>query len=450
MDNELAVYAELDGEYVVVGRISSRAILDINNQNICFKYDSSYLLRENAHSISACLPLREEEFDPQTTQAFFEGLVPEGSMRRVLSNAFHVGSENYQQIISRLNNESCGALVFKADDEDPLAHREYEPIDFEQLAQLAKSPTAQALQFNTTSRLSLAGAQAKVGLYRAQPDSSTNLSSSCPSCFKSDDLTKGWFLPKGSAPSTHIVKAADGTFPHLTINEALCMLTAKHFGFEVAECELIRIEDEEPLLVIKRFDREAVFSSEFPKRLHQEDFCQASGLLPTWKYEPTDENYVGRCASVINAQSSNPFGDRAMFFSSILFDWACGNCDNHLKNHSLLWSADWASKQLSPLYDITCTTIYPGLDREMGVSLCASRRIDDVVLEDILAVAKRAGVPEKLAKSELEELGDSFIDAVRLAERDILEQGFDAVTDIAEHIVCDFERRCLRVIRGVL
>ena len=85
----------------------------------------------------------------------------------------------------------------------------------------------------------------------------------------------------------------------------------------------------------------------------------------------------------------------------------------------------------------------------MGVSLCASRRIDDVAFEDILTSAKRAGVPGKLAKSELEELGDSFVDAVRQAERDIIERGFEATSDIADHIVHDFERRCLRVIRDV-
>ena len=131
-----------------------------------------------------------------------------------------------------------------------------------------------------------------------------------------------------------------------------------------------------------------------------------------------------------------------MEFSHILFDWAIGNCDNHLKNHSFLWTPDWSSKVLSPLYDITCTTIYPELDREMGVSLCASRKIDDVTLSDVLDAAKTMGMPEKIARGELDELGRSFTKVLRQAEQELVEEGFTEASRFAAHIEQDFKRRC--------
>ena len=115
-----------------------------------------------------------------------------------------------------------------------------------------------------------------------------------------------------------------------------------------------------------------------------------------------------------------------MEFSHILFDWAISNCDNHLKNHSFLWTPDWSSKALSPLYDITCTT----------------RRIDDVTLSDVLDAAKTMGVPEKIARGELDELGRSFTKVLRQAEQELVEEGFTEVSRFAAHIEQDFKRRC--------
>ena len=64
-----------------------------------------------------------------------------------------------------------------------------------------------------------------------------------------------WYAPRGSAPSAHIVKAADGTFRDLAINEAICLETARQLDFDAAETLLIAVGEGEPLLAVKRFDR---------------------------------------------------------------------------------------------------------------------------------------------------------------------------------------------------
>lgn len=417
-DPRLLVYREFGSDYQLVGAITP------SSDGAAFSYDKGYVSRSDAHAISGCLPLATETFDARATGVFFDGLLPEGSMRNTLSEALHAPSEDFGKLLSRLNNESAGALVFCEEGIDPASNRRYEVFPFSELEEFASAPRAKALALDIASRLSLAGAQMKIGLFH-----------------EGADLSKGWFVPKGSAPSTHIVKASDGTFDDQTINEALCLETARQMGFDVTECALIKISGREPLLAVERFDRTLQLSAAFPHRLHQEDFCQAAGIASSLKYEPTDGHYLALASDVLSKASANPFGDRAMFFSRLLFDWAIGNCDNHLKNHSLLWRTDWSGCGLSPLYDITCTTRYPALAREMGISLCQSRKIDDVTIGDILASAKVAGLPPKMAASEFEQMEELFPKALRAAEAEIAEKGFSEVSKLADYIEGDFLKR---------
>lgn len=417
-DPLLLVHREFDARYQLVGTIAP------SPDGAVFSYDREYASRGDAHAISSHLPLAAETFGPEATDAFFEGLLPEGPLRSRLSEALHAPSQDFGRLLAHLNNESTGALVFCQEGIDPANDRGYESLHFSDLEELASAPRAKALALDIASRLSLAGAQTKVGLFH-----------------EGADLSKGWFVPKGSAPSTHLVKASDGTFAEQTMNEALCLETAREMGFDVAECALMEIPGREPLLAIKRFDRTLQPSAEFPRRLHQEDFCQAAGIPSSLKYEPTDGHYRDLAYHVLSQASANPFGDRAMFFSRLLFDWAIGNCDNHLKNHSLLWREDWSGCRLSPLYDITCTTRYPELAREMGISLCPSRKIDDVTKEDILSSAETIGLPPRMAASEFDQMEDLFPKALRAAEAEIAGQGFTDVTRMADYIEGDFRKR---------
>lgn len=418
---KIIVFRETSGDFQSIGSIIA------NEDNILFSYSDDYLACKEARAVSVRLPLRPEPFSESETEAFFDGLLPEGVLRRNATSAIHADGRDTASLLMRLNLESVGALVFAEEGVDPAANRSYEPLSFFQIEEFAKAPHQKALEFSMTSRLSLAGAQSKIGLLH-----------------EDDDPQSGWFIPKGSAASTHILKAVDGTFPHQTINEALCLKTAENLGFETARSMLVPIEGQEPLLCVERFDRIRGPHGNICRK-HQEDFCQASGLTSSNKYEPTGGNYLNRMASVIAAESANPFGDRMLLFESLLLDWAIGNCDNHLKNRSLLWSADWNEKTLSPLYDITNTTIYPALDKEMGVSLCPSRRIDDVELTDIVNSAKQAGVAKKLALGQLEEFRDEFEKALNKAENELVAQAFPEASLVADHIREEWRKKMTRL-----
>ena len=419
-EDTLFVYRERLGLFELVGKIEQLG------DALTFTYDETYLHGLAPHAISHSLPLTNGTFSPEDTRTFFDGILPEGSMRRSLSVSFHTSSNDTRSLIERLNNESAGALVFKVDGEKPDEGRGYVPMDEEMLAKFAKTPKEIAPQIIRRSRLSLAGAQMKIGLFH-------------------DKVRDIWFYPQGAAPSSHIVKACDGSYPQQTLNEAICMETAARLGIETAPCQLIAVDGCEPLIAIERFDRIDA-GDVYMHRLHQEDFLQALPYLRD-KYEPTDGNYANQCVALIQSESKNPFGDKQLFLSRLMFDWAIGNADNHLKNHSMLWSADWLSKEVSPLYDITCTVIYPGLDKEMGVSFGRSRRIDEVTRDDVLVTARSCGTSAKLAENELDELMETFPGALQGAVESVCGRGFSQAEELGRRIEMSFLDRREHMLR---
>ena len=420
----LYVFREINGVYERIG------ILRTTEKGTSFAYEDDFANSASAQSISLSLPLREQPYFDADAPAFFEGLLPEGILRRELANVVRANELRSASLLAQLNNESIGGLVFNAEKEMPLGDRTYAPIEFDAVADLSEHPVRTALEMGISSRLSLAGAQTKIGLYHT-----------------GSDYASGWFRPEGSAPSNTIVKAATSAFPHQTINEAFCLSVARLCGFDVARAELIPTS-REPLIALERFDRPLPEKPLFinglaaPVRLHQEDFCQAAGLPSHRKYEPTNGQYLALGSRLLSRTVSNPFGDKMMFFDRVLFDYLIGNCDNHLKNNSILWDGRWSARELSPLYDITCTTMYSALAREMGISLCESRRIDDVTAKDIRSAAMSAGVSGALGWEHYLSLRDEFRAALPQAEQEIAERGFPEVHELAAFIRKDSAVRC--------
>jgi serine/threonine-protein kinase HipA len=355
---------------------------------LTFTYDNSYRENNPDGSISYNLPIDKQFFDRRDTKIFFEGLLPEERSRQEIQRAIHEDSSTYVNILKTLNCETVGALVINHEIPS-FENAQYQIINNQELEDFAKNPRRTQLELSMASRLSLSGAQSKIGLYQSQEETQ-------------------WYIPKGFAPSTHILKCADGTFENQIINEAICMKLAKNCNINAAEVDLIATESapDNPILATRRFDRpfshaeekRRVSGLETPTRLHQEDFCQALGLPLFYKYEPTDGNYPSLITHLLDKTSSNPIADKIEFFRGLIFDYYIGNCDNHLKNRSLLWSADWKTKRLAPLYDLTSTTIYPQLDRQMGVALCNSRVIDNVRPLDITNAAIKTGLSDRMAK----------------------------------------------------
>ena len=389
MKQLLNVWRDLYDAFELVGALYE------DEHEVLFRYDPDY----DGAAISAALPLQEGAFPPQKTRAFFAALNPEGRIRANFIKLVRLNAGEYEPLLERLNDETIGALAFSAPGTQPGLLASYQPIGQELFDQFAASPTEAAVRAMADARLSLSGAMAKIGLYQ-------------------DEETGEWLLPLGAAPSNRIVKAGSGLFPHEVVNEAMCLDIARRCGFPVADAEIMRTEDGVQLLSVARFDRVIPDDPRFieghrvPMRLHQEDFCQICSLEPTWKYEPTEGNYLRRIATAASRYCDNAFGESQLLMEYTLFDYLIGNCDNHLKNYALLYGQNWLAKEASPLYDVVCTTIYPNLLTEMGVSLSPSRSIYGLTRSTLQETLASAGLPVRLGMKSFDSLCEDLPGAI--------------------------------------
>ena len=125
-------------------------------------------------------------------------------------------------------------------------------------------------------------------------------------------------------------------------NEHLTMQIAKQlFKIKTAACGFMRFANGTPAYVTKRFDYNAT-----GEKLNQEDFV--SVLKAADKYKSKSYQDVGEWLSPLN---------RVDFLRILIFNFLTGNGDVHLKNISLLETAD-GDMMLSPSYDLMNTKIH--------------------------------------------------------------------------------------------
>ena len=87
---EYIVYVEMDGRQVRVGTINGKSSVDA-----CFSYSKEYIAQPSPRAISISLPIQAEPFSPKRTGAFFEGLLPEGFMRKSIAESMHINENDY-------------------------------------------------------------------------------------------------------------------------------------------------------------------------------------------------------------------------------------------------------------------------------------------------------------------------------------------------------------------
>ena len=413
----LHVWRDVYQSYEYVGTI------ELIHGEMRFRYDKGY----GGPAISVRLPVQDAPFSEQDTRHFFSALALEGPIHDSFRRMLRTEPNEYLPFLESLNDESIGALVFSSQAIEPGAQAEYVPIGPEYFSTFSQFPHQTAVDTLASTRLSLTGAVAKIGLYR------------------DEDAT--WYFPKGSAPSTHIVKAGSETFPHEVLNEAICLEAARLCGFDTPATHVIATPKNEPLLAVERFDRpipdepKTLQGHAVPLRLHQEDFCQIIGLPASLKYEPTDGNYLSLLTGRASRCCANGFGESLVALSYVFFDYLIGNCDNHLKNFSLLYDRTGENRQVAPLYDIVNTTLYRNLYTEMGVSFGGSRSIFGLKRTNIEQAVRAARLPTRLAFAELDELSEKLPAAIESACQMYSNKGHEHIDELAELMLDGVEKR---------
>ena len=321
---------------------------------LAFAYHPAYV-KAGKLALSLSLPLQDKPHKGDVVEAFFAGLLPDESRRLELARVLGVSAANSFSLLEIVGGECAGAVSLYPVGSSPPLYKNalVEVLNTQQLRQLAVRLAERPLLAGEDGlRLSLAGAQHKLAV----------------------GVREGKIvLVKDGAPTTHILKTMIAGFSDTVHNELFCLRLAARVGIEVPQVTLHTVDDT-CFLLIERYDREV--KNRVTTRLHQEDICQALGILPYVKYEREGGPTIAACLELLQNHSCTPARDQHSFLQRIVFNFLIGNADAHGKNFALLYKSN--RPQLAPAYDLLSTTVYARLDTKMAMKIGGIYRPDDL------------------------------------------------------------------------
>lgn len=331
-----SLVAWMNGQRVGVWNVSPRGAH-------AFVYDPDWTQSEYRRALSLSLPI---PLDPTTelrrhVGEYFDNLLPDNDdIRDRIRARFGTRSKRSIDLLTELGRDSVGALQLLPPGETPSDYDEIhsEPISDDEIARhlrQIRAPDFMGPAADDVFRISLAGAQEKTALLR---------------------LDGRWHKPRGSTPSTHILKLPLGRLRNeidletSVENEWLCSELLRALGLPVARSEMVTF-DEQRVLVVERFDRKiAAGTKRWIQRLPQEDFCQATGTPRALKYNADGGPGIHECLDLIRG-SDDPFADSWRFVAANFAFWLLAATDGHAKNFSVFLKRRGAYG-LTPLYDV--------------------------------------------------------------------------------------------------
>jgi serine/threonine-protein kinase HipA len=392
----------------------------VDGAGLRFTYDPGWLSVAEV-PISLSLPLREEPYEDPECRPFFKGLLPEGEFLRSIARTFHISAENPFTVLQEIGGECAGAVSLVAPGGDsPFASAPdpewlSEPQLASLLAELPARPLLTGPEDDEGVRLSLAGTRDKLPVLL-------------------EDNRVG--ITRGRPPSTHIIKVPPPEIEGFVANEAYCMALAREIGLTAAVAMPVRAGKLEALLV-ERYDR--VREGSAVRRIHQEDFCQASGRPPEMKYEAEGGPGVAECARLISDYGAGPGASLLRFLDALLFNLLIGNADAHSKNYSLLLEGS-GSPRLAPLYDLLSTRAHGRrFGRKMGMKYGGEYRPEWVRGRHLDRLGEDLGIAPRRVRRHAVEIGDRTMRSREAARESLPTSWRDApIIAVIDEIVAEF------------
>jgi serine/threonine-protein kinase HipA len=365
--------------------------------------------------ISVSMPVVSRRYGTKVVRPFFNGLLPEGEARMIITYDLGIDSLDDFGLLVALGRDCAGALTIQLPNDPVPAQRsgvgsgDLRVADIERL--LAELPIHPLGFDGNTIRVSLAGVQPKLLLTQT------------------DDHR--WSLPTGSVISTHILKPGSRLLPSTVANEAFCMTAANLAGVSAAATSVERFGGS-PVLISARYDRRYSEDGSV-ERIHQEDACQALSILtvpPIHKYQRYSPSLSFSAVQRVLSRWAD--GDATNdLLSHLAFNIIIGNADYHGKNVSLLHDPDGVI-HLAPLYDAMCTCYYsgrdgvPAVDTELGLYVGGARDINEVTMRHVIEESSRWGMRPTRSLAVLSELVEKLPEA--------LSQAASRVADLPESV----------------
>lgn len=404
MDRKKAIkslYVYINGESVGILHRQSTGELE-------FKYTTDWIQNSEAYPISLSLPLSVRSHKGSVVSNFFENLLPDNKniLERIQAR-FQAKSTRCFDLLEHIGLDCVGALQLLTEEKSfDVKKIKADPIDDKSISDLLKNYKLSPLgmQKNSEFRISIAGAQEKMAFLWHEDQ---------------------WKEPKGSTPTSHIVKLPIGFLQHSGIdlsdsveNEWLCLKILSEFGMPVNSAEIKFFEDVKTL-VVERFDRKWADDKSWLMRIPQEDMCQVLGVSPGLKYESDGGPGIKNIMHILEG-ANKARDDRYQFMKSVFLFWLLGAIDGHAKNFSIQIRA-LGRYDLTPIYDVM--SAYPIVvkhkwqiqDLKMAMGLKSKNkhyRWDKIQRRHWLAMAGLCKFDEETMDKIIDEVCDQAEDVV--------------------------------------
>ncbi len=424
----------MKGELVALlgGREVGRVQQDARSR-LTFVYDQSWREAEGAYPMSLSMPLAAQEHGSAVAEAFLWGLLPDNEfVLERWAKRFQVSARNVFALLSHVGEDCAGAIQFvtpgrleaiqsgKDDKVEWLSEH-----DIADRLRILREDNAAWRLARDTGQFSLAGAQPKTALL-----------------FENDK----WGVPSGRIPTTHILKPPTGHFEGHAENEYLCLELARAFDLPTATARVAKFE-KETAIVIERYDRERRGNDII--RVHQEDTCQALGVMPTRKYENEGGPSVPAIIDLLRTHSSGREEDVDTFIDAIGLNWLIAGTDAHAKNYSLLISGG-SRVRLAPLYDIASILPYDNIDFhkvKLAMKIGGEYKLRNIIGRHWFKFAREVRVDFDLIIANLTNMTRRMPDEVLAALKRAKADGLTAsILDRLSKLLIDRANECLKML----
>jgi serine/threonine-protein kinase HipA len=420
-------------EGAVAGRVNAE-----KSGRLSFTYEKGWRESEHGYSLSVSMPLADITYPHKTVWPFLWNLLPENSdVLERWGRQYHVSAANPFKLLGFVGADVPGAAQFIPPERSIEIQSERHPtVEWMSAAELRerlrqlREDVAAVRRPSDIGKMSLPGAQAKTAYYW-------------------DRKSNRWGIPGGRTPTTHIIKPCVPGFDGIVENEHFCQDLAARLGMIAAKSVVLNLD--EPYIVIERYDRLSPSrDGEFPARIHQEDACQALGLMPARKYQEDGGPGIDDIVALIRRVSTVPDDDIERFLQASMFNWLIGGTDAHAKNHSFL-IASGDEVRLAPLYDLSSQLPYPDLIKpKVAMRIGAHYDIPRIDVEDWRALARDCALDEGHVITKLDEMARALPDAISATRAQARADGLSkqAVDFLAEILIVHAQERRASIRRG--
>lgn len=301
----------------------------------------AYSTRDSARQVSLTMPLRAETYAETPMLPAFAMNRPEGFLLERIQRAFKQVQLDDMALLAITGENQIGRLRYM----EPGKTAKGKKAEVGLSTLLATGSEAGLFEHlvDTYLESGISGFQPKVMI----PDA--------------DKVGYGKVSEKTTATTPSLIlKAAGDDYPHLPVNEYLCMSAARRAGIRVPQFWL---SEDQSLFVMERFDVQDDVQLGF------EDMAVLMGknhVQPNFKYSSSYENI----ALAIGLNCGENTGESlARFFEYFALSVMVRNGDAHLKNFGLIYEHPDAAEppRLSPLFDVVTTSVYRYENQKTGV-----------------------------------------------------------------------------------